>query len=89
MKIYCLQPSNSKNPSSPINISYPSYPNGVSFPFTQDYSPTLTDIKMNFTPTTIIPLKETNKGIRDKYKEERDACTKHFDMWSEQEQVKN
>lgn len=42
--------------------------------------------------STVIPLNREgdlteNVGLRDKYKEERDACTKQFDMWTIQEQT--
>ncbi|XP_039262874.1 beta-TrCP-like [Styela clava] len=56
---------------------------------TCDYTSALSPTSRTRLSDSVIPLRdgEMNQDLREKYREERDSCTKHFDMWSEQEQT--
>lgn len=54
------------------------------------YSPVAQISKTRYSTDSIISVDEPpliTKSFSDTYKEEKDACTKHFDVWSEHEQV--
>ena len=62
-------------------------PHGTSYPNEMNFTIDNSDTEMMMTQLLNSKKSYSQPVLSDQYKDERDACTKQFDSWSEQEQV--
>lgn len=98
----CLRQINDPLDSTPLNLDVamtaedsprvpPTHSTSAYYGITGYSSPVTPTSRIRYSTDSIISMDEPpliTKSFSDTYKEEKDACTKHFDVWSEHEQVR-